>query len=408
MVAADTFRAAAVEQLAEWASRVGCEIVRQAAGSDPAAVVYDGIAAARSRGAEVVIVDTAGRLHTQVNLMNELAKVRRVIEKQIPGAPHETLLVIDATTGQNGLRQAQVFAEAVDVTGVVLTKLDGSAKGGIVIAIREELGIPIKLIGVGERLEDLRPFDPDEFARALFLRRRRGRLVSLRLETPTAHRARLHGRPISTTWPRSSPTPRSSGGSRSPSPASAPACGSTKRWATWRRDGTGRRAVVLGTTGKVIGGAGLVWRDLESGRELELGYHLHHGYWGRGYATEAGAVCLEHARSLGLRRRDQPHLRRQPALRGGRPAARHEPRRRARLGRPAASQVGRLSSERSGTRGLTRRAFSRLPRCQVLNRIGRPWVPSHCRPRKKAVHPCSNPSPSACRASSASCAATAS
>ena len=169
MVAADTFRAAAVEQLSEWASRVGCEIVRQAAGSDPAAVVYDGIAAARSRGAEVVIVDTAGRLHTQVNLMNELSKVRRVIERQVPGAPHETLLVIDATTGQNGLRQAQVFAEAVEVSGVVLTKLDGSAKGGIVIAIREELGIPIKLIGVGERLEDLRPFDPDEFARALFL-----------------------------------------------------------------------------------------------------------------------------------------------------------------------------------------------------------------------------------------------
>lgn len=169
MVAADTFRAAAVEQLAEWASRVGCEIVRQAPGSDPAAVVYDGIDAARSRGADVVIVDTAGRLHTQVNLMNELAKVRRVIDKQLPGAPHETLLVIDATTGQNGLRQAQVFAEAVDVTGVVLTKLDGSAKGGIVIAIREELGIPIKLIGAGERLEDLRPFDPDEFARALFL-----------------------------------------------------------------------------------------------------------------------------------------------------------------------------------------------------------------------------------------------
>jgi fused signal recognition particle receptor len=132
-------------------------------------VVYDGIDAARSRGADVVIVDTAGRLHTQVNLMNELAKVRRVIDKQLPGAPHETLLVIDATTGQNGLRQAQVFAEAVEVTGVVLTKLDGSAKGGIVIAIREELGIPIKLIGAGERLEDLRPFDPDEFARALFL-----------------------------------------------------------------------------------------------------------------------------------------------------------------------------------------------------------------------------------------------
>ena len=173
MVAADTFRAAAVEQLSEWASRVGCEIVRQAPGSDPAAVVYDGIAAARSRGAGVVIVDTAGRLHTQVNLMNELAKVRRVIGKQIPGAPHETLLVIDATTGQNGLRQAQVFAEAVAVTGVVLTKLDGSAKGGIVIAIREELGIPIKLIGVGERLEDLRPFDPDDLRGHSFSTKRR-------------------------------------------------------------------------------------------------------------------------------------------------------------------------------------------------------------------------------------------
>ena len=169
MVAADTFRAAAAEQLTEWSTRVGCEIVRQAAGSDPAAVVYDGIAAARSRDVDVVIVDTAGRLHTQVNLMNELAKVRRVVDKQLPGGPIETLLVIDATTGQNGLRQAQVFAEAVDVTGVVLTKLDGTAKGGIVVAIRRELGIPIKLIGVGERLEDLRPFDPDEFARALFL-----------------------------------------------------------------------------------------------------------------------------------------------------------------------------------------------------------------------------------------------
>ncbi|MGO8684882.1 MAG: signal recognition particle-docking protein FtsY, partial [Thermoleophilia bacterium] len=168
VVAGDTFRAAAVEQLAQWAERVGCDIVKQEAGSDPAAVVYDGLAAARSRGADVVIVDTAGRLHTQVNLMRELEKVRRVIEKQLPGAPHETLLVLDATTGQNGLRQAQEFLKAVDVSGVVLTKLDGTAKGGIVIAIHEELGIPIKLIGVGEQLEDLRPFDPDEFARALF------------------------------------------------------------------------------------------------------------------------------------------------------------------------------------------------------------------------------------------------
>ncbi len=168
MVAGDTFRAAAVEQLSQWADRVGCEIVKQAADADPAAVVFDGVAAARSRGADVVLVDTAGRLHTQVNLMRELEKVRRVIEKQLPGAPHETLLVLDATTGQNGLRQAQEFKQAVDISGVVLTKLDGTAKGGIVVAIHESLGIPIKLIGVGEQLEDLRPFEPDIFARAIF------------------------------------------------------------------------------------------------------------------------------------------------------------------------------------------------------------------------------------------------
>ena len=130
--------------------------------------MFDGVAAARSRGADVVLVDTAGRLHTQVNLMRELEKVRRVIEKQLPGAPHETLLVLDATTGQNGLRQAQEFKQAVDISGVVLTKLDGTAKGGIVVAIHETLGIPIKLIGVGEKLEDLRPFEPDIFARAIF------------------------------------------------------------------------------------------------------------------------------------------------------------------------------------------------------------------------------------------------
>lgn len=168
MVAGDTFRAAAVEQLSRWAERVGCEIIKQAADADPAAVVFDGVAAARSRGADVVLVDTAGRLHTQVNLMRELEKVRRVIEKQLPGAPHETLLVIDATTGQNGLRQAQEFKQAVDVSGVVLTKLDGTAKGGIVLPIHETLGIPIKLIGVGEQLEDLRPFEADVFARAIF------------------------------------------------------------------------------------------------------------------------------------------------------------------------------------------------------------------------------------------------
>lgn len=168
MVAGDTFRAAAVQQLTEWSARVGCDIVRQDEGGDPAAVVYDGLSAARSRGSDVVLVDTAGRLHTQVNLMRELEKTRRVIERQMPGAPHETLLVIDATTGQNGLRQAQEFQQAVDVSGVVLTKLDGTAKGGIVVAIHETLGIPIKLIGVGERLEDLRPFEPDVFARAIF------------------------------------------------------------------------------------------------------------------------------------------------------------------------------------------------------------------------------------------------
>jgi fused signal recognition particle receptor len=167
VAAADTYRAAASEQLAEWAQRAGAELIRSAPGGDPGAVAFDAIAAARARGADVVIVDTAGRLHTQGNLMDELAKVRRVIAKQMPEAPHETLITIDATTGQNGLRQARVFAEAVEVDGVVLTKLDGTAKGGIVLAIAGELGIPVKLIGTGEALEDLRPFDPGDFARAL-------------------------------------------------------------------------------------------------------------------------------------------------------------------------------------------------------------------------------------------------
>jgi fused signal recognition particle receptor len=167
LAAADTYRAAAAEQLAEWADRAGAELVRSVEGGDPGAVAFDAIAAARARGADVVIVDTAGRLHTQSNLMDELTKVRRVIAKQMPDAPHETLLSIDATTGQNGLRQAQLFAEAVAVDGVVLTKLDGTAKGGIVLAIADELGIPVKLIGTGETLEDLRPFDPTDFANAL-------------------------------------------------------------------------------------------------------------------------------------------------------------------------------------------------------------------------------------------------
>ena len=167
MAAADTYRAAAQEQLTEWASRAGSEIVRANPGSDPGAVVFDAIEAARARGHDVVIADTAGRLHTQVPLMEELAKVRRVIEKQMPGAPHETLLTVDATTGQNGLRQAKLFRETVEVTGIVLTKLDGTAKGGIALAIAEELELPVKLIGIGEGLDDLRPFDADDFASAL-------------------------------------------------------------------------------------------------------------------------------------------------------------------------------------------------------------------------------------------------
>jgi fused signal recognition particle receptor len=167
VAAADTYRAAAIEQLEAWAERAGVEIVRGAPGGDPGAVLFDAIAAAESRGVDVVLADTAGRLHTHANLMAELAKVRRVAAKRLEGAPHESLIVIDATTGQNGLRQAQVFSESVDLTGVVLTKLDGTAKGGIALAIASELGLPVKLIGVGEGLEDLRPFDPSEFATAL-------------------------------------------------------------------------------------------------------------------------------------------------------------------------------------------------------------------------------------------------
>jgi fused signal recognition particle receptor len=167
LAAADTFRAAAEEQLEIWADRAGADFVGSERGGDPAAVAYDAIEAASARGRDVVIVDTAGRLHTQHELMNELTKVRRVITKQMPDAPHETLMTVDATTGQNGVRQAKLFGEAVGVTGIVLTKLDGTAKGGIALAIANELNIPVKLIGIGEQLEDLRPFDPDDFARAL-------------------------------------------------------------------------------------------------------------------------------------------------------------------------------------------------------------------------------------------------
>jgi fused signal recognition particle receptor len=167
VAAADTYRAAAEEQLEIWAQRAGADFVGSERGGDPAAVAYDAVEAATARGRDVVIVDTAGRLHTQTNLMEELAKVRRVLAGRLEGAPHETLLVVDATTGQNGLQQARLFGGAVGVTGVVLTKLDGSAKGGVAIPIVYELGLPVKLVGVGEGLDDLRPFDPADYARAL-------------------------------------------------------------------------------------------------------------------------------------------------------------------------------------------------------------------------------------------------
>lgn len=166
--AADTFRAAANEQLEIWASRAGATIVRQQQGSDPAAVAFDAVRSATAHKADIVIIDTAGRLHTKVNLMEELRKIRRVIEKVVPGAPHEILLVIDASTGQNGLQQAKQFGQAVGVTGLVLTKLDGTAKGGVVLAISKVLKVPVQYVGVGEGIEDLQPFDPDAFIDAMF------------------------------------------------------------------------------------------------------------------------------------------------------------------------------------------------------------------------------------------------
>jgi fused signal recognition particle receptor len=168
LAAADTFRAAASEQLEIWARRAGVDIIRNQPGADPAAVAFDSLQAAMSRGVDVLIVDTAGRLHTKSNLMEELKKIHRVIRKVIPDAPHETLLVLDATTGQNGLSQAKQFSEAVGVNGIVLTKLDGTAKGGIVLAISNELQVPVKFIGVGEQIDDLEPFDSAEFIEALF------------------------------------------------------------------------------------------------------------------------------------------------------------------------------------------------------------------------------------------------
>ena len=168
LAAGDTFRAAAVEQLDIWAQRTGASIIKHQSGSDPAAVAFDAVEAAKSRGSDVVIIDTAGRLHTKSQLMDELKKVDRVIKKAMPDAPHEKLLVIDATTGQNALRQAKIFNEAVGLTGIVLTKLDGTAKGGIIFAIQKEVNIPVKLIGIGEGVEDLRDFDPRDFVAALF------------------------------------------------------------------------------------------------------------------------------------------------------------------------------------------------------------------------------------------------
>jgi len=167
IAAGDTFRAAAIEQLERWGERIDVEVIRQAAGSDPGAVVFDAVKAATARNLDVLIVDTAGRLHTKTNLMDELSKVRRIIERQLPGAPHETLMVLDAPTGQNGFAQARMFHEAIGLTGVCLTKLDGTAKGGIVVRIVRELKVPVKLIGLGEKIEDLQPFDPQAFVDAL-------------------------------------------------------------------------------------------------------------------------------------------------------------------------------------------------------------------------------------------------
>src|SRR5262249_9911136 len=169
VVAADTFRAAAIEQLGTWAERAGADFVRHGPGADPSAVVFDGLKAATARGMDVVLIDTAGRLHTRTPLMEELRKVGRVISREVPGAPHEPLLVVDATTGQNALSQARVFKDAVPLTGVVLTKLDGTARGGVLVGIRQELGVPVRYVGVGEAVDDLRVFDAGEFVPARFV-----------------------------------------------------------------------------------------------------------------------------------------------------------------------------------------------------------------------------------------------
>ena len=168
LAAGDTFRAAAIDQLEIWGGRIGVDVIKHTEGSDPAAVVYDALKSAKSKEADVLIIDTAGRLHTKFNLMEELKKINRIVEREITGAPHETLLVLDATTGQNAINQAKLLSQATPLTGVVLTKLDGTAKGGVVVAIKSELEIPVKWIGIGEGVNDLRPFDPEEFSKALF------------------------------------------------------------------------------------------------------------------------------------------------------------------------------------------------------------------------------------------------
>jgi fused signal recognition particle receptor len=168
LVACDTFRAAAVEQLSIWGERVGAPVVKQKSGSDPSAVAFDALDAAVSRDIDVVLMDTAGRMHTKVNLMEELKKIHRTVAKKMPGAPHEIFLVLDASTGQNALSQAKLFKDGIGLTGLILTKLDGTAKGGVIAAICDELQIPVRYIGIGERVDDLRPFDPDEFTNALF------------------------------------------------------------------------------------------------------------------------------------------------------------------------------------------------------------------------------------------------
>lgn len=170
LAAGDTFRAAAIEQLEVWGERAGVEVIKQAEGADPAAVAFDAVKAAKSRNVDVLLVDTAGRLHNKVNLMNELSKIKRVIEREVPNAPHEVLLVLDATTGQNAIQQVKLFQEAADVTGIILTKLDGTAKGGVILGIQGEAQVPVKLIGIGEGIDDLKTFDPQEFAAALFSR----------------------------------------------------------------------------------------------------------------------------------------------------------------------------------------------------------------------------------------------